>query len=87
MRHYASPENALRALAVLEKEGKAIRVVYAQDRESGIKLFAQQAFFVRGARDELSAFLGKGSAEAWAKAHGGEVLDFAGARAALVASR
>ena len=46
-----------------------------------------QAFFVLGARDELSAFLGKGSAEAWAKAHGGEVLDFAGARAALVASR
>lgn len=87
VRHYASPENALRALAALEKEGKAVRVVYAQDRESGIKLFAQQAFFVRGARDEFSAFLGKDSAEAWAKAHGGEVLDFAGARAALVASR
>ena len=43
LRHFNSPENALKALAALEKEGKTIRVVYAQDRESGIKLFANQA--------------------------------------------
>ena len=71
----------------LEKEGKAIRVVYAQDRESGIKLFANQAWFVRSGKGELSAFLLKDGAEKWSKAHGGEVIDYAGARGSPVASR
>ncbi|WP_091880243.1 ABC transporter substrate-binding protein [Bradyrhizobium sp. Rc2d] len=87
VRHYSSPENALKALAALEKEGKAVRVVYAQDRESGIKLFANQAWFARAPKGELSAFLLKDGAEKWAKEHGGQVVDYAGAREALVVSR
>ncbi|MGY4403591.1 NitT/TauT family transport system substrate-binding protein [Bradyrhizobium sp. USDA 3315] len=87
VRHYSSPENALNALAALEKEGKAVRVVYAQDRKSGIKLFASQAWFVRAPKGELSAFLLKDGAEKWAKEHSGQVVDYAGAREALVASR
>jgi NitT/TauT family transport system substrate-binding protein len=87
VRHYASPENALNALAAIEKEGKTVRVVYAQDRESGIKLFAQQAWFVRAANGELSSFLSKGSAENWAKGHGGQAVDYTGARESLAASR
>lgn len=87
VRHFSSPENALKALAALEKDGKAIRVVYAQDRESGIKLFANQAWFVRSNKGELSAFLLKDGAEKWSKEHGGEVVDYAGARESLVASR
>jgi NitT/TauT family transport system substrate-binding protein len=87
VRHYGSPENALKALAAIEKEGKSVRVVYAQDRESGIKLFAQQAWFVHATNGELSAFLSKGAAEIWSKTHGGRVLDYAGAREAVVASR
>ncbi|WP_376712004.1 ABC transporter substrate-binding protein [Bradyrhizobium hereditatis] len=87
LRHFSSPENALKALAALEKEGKAIRVVYAQDRETGIKLFANQAWFARSGKGELSAFLLKDGAEKWSKKHGGEVIDYAGARASLVASR
>ena len=90
MRQYASPENALKALAALEKDGKAIRVVYAQDRESGIKLFAREAWFVRAPNGELNAFLLKDAAERWSKQHGGEVLDFGAARtrvSRLVASR
>ncbi|WNV11569.1 ABC transporter substrate-binding protein [Tardiphaga sp. 709] len=87
VRHYASPENALKALAALEKDGKSARVVYAQDRESGIKLFAQQAWFVRAANGELGAFLSRGAAEKWASAKGGQVVDFAGAREAVVVSR
>ncbi len=87
VRHYSSPENALKALAALEKEGKTVRVVYAQDRESGIKLFASQAWFVRSAKGELSAFLLKDGAEKWSKVHGGAVVDYAGARESLVASR
>lgn len=87
VRHYASPESALKALASIEKEGKAARVIYAQDRESGIKLFAQQAWFVRASSGELSAFLSKGAAEGWAKGKGGQIVDYAGARESLVASR
>jgi sulfonate transport system substrate-binding protein len=87
VRHYASPENALKALAGLEKEGKAVRVIYAQDRESGIKLFASQAWFVRSVNGELSAFLLREAAERWSKQQGGEVLDFGAARESLVASR
>lgn len=87
VRHYASPESALKALAALEKDGKTARVVYAQDRDSGIKLFANQAWFVRASSGELSAFLLKDGAERWAKVHGGDVLDFAAAREALVATR
>ena len=86
VRHYVSPEGALKALATLEKEGKSARVVYAQDRESGIKLFAQQAWFVRAENGELGAFLLKASAEKWAAAKGGQVLDYASARKAVVAS-
>jgi len=85
VRHYASAENALKALKALEAEGKSVRVVYAQDRESGIKLLGAQAWFVRGDNGEVSAFLLKDSADTWAKAKGGKVLDFAGAKAAVVA--
>jgi NitT/TauT family transport system substrate-binding protein len=87
VRHYSSPENALKAASALEKEGRAIRVVYAQDHESGIKLFANHAWFVRSANGELNAFLLRNGAEKWSKAHGGEVVDYAGARESLVASR
>ncbi|MDU1689773.1 MAG: ABC transporter substrate-binding protein [Bradyrhizobium sp.] len=87
VRHYASPEAALKALVALEKDGKTARVDYAQDRESGIKLFASQAWFVRSSAGELRAFLLKEGAERWAKAKGGDVVDFAAARDALVASR
>ena len=83
VRHYASAENALKALKTIEREGKAIRVVYAQDRESGIKLLANQAWFVRDDNGEVSAFLLKGQAEDWAKSKGGKVLDFNAARAAV----
>jgi NitT/TauT family transport system substrate-binding protein len=87
VRHYSSAEGALKALTGLEKDGKDIRVVYAQDQGSGIKLFAQQAWFVRASGGELSAFLTREAADAWAKAQGGQVLDYAAARASIVASR
>ena len=85
VRHYASAENALKALKALESEGKTVRVVYAQDRNSGIKLLGAQAWFVRSEAGEVSAFLLKEQAEAWAKANGGKVLDYPAARAAVLA--
>jgi NitT/TauT family transport system substrate-binding protein len=83
VRHYASPEAAFADLARLEKSGRKVRTVYAQDRESGIKLFASDAWFVSSGKNEINAFLLKESAEAWAKKNSGKVLDFNGAKAAI----
>ncbi|MDQ0039494.1 ABC transporter substrate-binding protein [Variovorax boronicumulans] len=83
VRHYASPENAFADLQKLEKAGKKARVVYAQDRNSGNKLLAADAWFVLSAKGEVDAFLLKDQAEGWAAKNGGKVSDFATVRAAL----
>jgi NitT/TauT family transport system substrate-binding protein len=80
VRHYASPEGALKALAGFEKQGREARAVYAQDRLSGIKLLADQAWFVVDRNGRINAFLLRGEAETFAKKEGGEVKDFAGAK-------
>ncbi|SAK61598.1 ABC transporter substrate-binding protein [Caballeronia ptereochthonis] len=80
VRSYASPEEAVRELGTLERDGKQVRAFYAQDRESGIKLLGDQAWFARSADGQLNAFLLKDRAEVWANAHGAQVLDFAAAR-------
>ena len=85
VRHYGSPESALKALAKLERDGQTARVFYAQDRQSGIKLLGDKAWYVRSADGALDAFLLKEAADGWAKTRGGVVLDFAGARNAVVA--
>ncbi len=79
VRHYAAAENALKALNEFETSGKKARAVYAQDRNTGNKLLAGQAWFVND-KGEISAFLLKGDAEAWAKDHGGAVVDFEAAK-------
>ncbi len=76
VRSYAAPDTAFAELHKLEKAGKTVRVVYAQDRESGLKLLAKDAWFVKQGKNDISAFLLKENAAAWAKKHGGEVLDF-----------
>jgi NitT/TauT family transport system substrate-binding protein len=85
VRAYATPEGAFRDLAVIEKGGKQVRVVYAQDRNSGIKLLAANAWFVVGPDKTIDAFLLRDQAQTWASGHGGRVADFAGARAAVSA--
>ena len=85
VRAYASPENALRDLTALEKTSKAARVVYAQDRDTGIKLLAKSAAFAIGPAGQIDAFLLPSQAQAHIRANGGHVTDFAGARAAAEA--
>jgi NitT/TauT family transport system substrate-binding protein len=80
VRHYATIEGALADAAKLEKAGKKLRVVYAHDRNSGLKLFASDAWFVK-TKSELASFLLKADAEAYARKNAGKVLDYAGARA------
>ncbi|WP_277188180.1 ABC transporter substrate-binding protein [Caballeronia sp. BR00000012568055] len=80
VRSYASPEEAVQQIGVIEREGKQVRAFYAQDRESGIKLLGNQAWFARSGDGQLNAFLLKDRAQAWAGQHGGQMLDFAAAR-------
>jgi NitT/TauT family transport system substrate-binding protein len=82
VRHYASPESAFTDLEALEKAGKKIRVVYVQDSNSGIKLLGSDAWFVH-AGNRVSGFLLKDDAEAWARTHGGKVLDFGAVKIAF----
>lgn len=76
VRDYTSPEEAFKALAQLKRDNKAIRAVYAQDFNSGIKLLANQAWFLADKSGQLRAFLLQGQAGSYAGAHGGKVLDF-----------
>jgi len=80
VRHYALLETALAQARKLEQSGKKIRVIYAHDRESGLKLLAEDAWFVQS-KNEISAFLLKSSAQAWANKSNGKVFDFSGAKA------
>ncbi|CAN7469710.1 ABC transporter substrate-binding protein [Pseudoduganella sp. LjRoot289] len=82
VRSYASTEAAFSELAKLEKAGKKIRVVYAHDRNSGLKLLAEDAWYV-SAKKEISSFLLKDAAEAWARQTGGKVLDYSAAKSAI----
>jgi ABC-type nitrate/sulfonate/bicarbonate transport systems, periplasmic components len=79
VRLYSSPEATLSAAAKAEGSGKKIRVVYVHDRQSGIKLFADRAWFVEKG-GELSAFLLKPDADKWAAEKGGSVVDYTAAQ-------
>jgi NitT/TauT family transport system substrate-binding protein len=79
VRLYSTPEVALAAARKAETDGKKVRVVYVHDRETGIKLFADKAWYVNdGGR--LTAFLSKTGAQAWASKHGGVVMGLAEAQ-------
>jgi len=87
VRDYASAEAAFTALDSLNKQGKAVRAVYAQAEDSGIKLLASQAWFASNKQGQLSAFLLKGQAQQFAQAEGGNVFNFIDAGAQAVAGR
>jgi NitT/TauT family transport system substrate-binding protein len=73
VRLYSTAEAALRDAKALKTAGKTIRVVFVHDRNTGLKLFANDAWYVVNS-SEVSAFLLKKDAEAWAKAHAGNLL-------------
>jgi NitT/TauT family transport system substrate-binding protein len=72
---YNTPENALAAAAKAQAGGKQVRVIYVHDQESGIKLFADKAWYVRKG-GKLAAFLLKTQAATWAQKEGGDVIPF-----------
>lgn len=79
VRLYSTVAATFAAAKQLRAESKILRVVFVHDRNSGNKLFADKVWYVKAA-DGLSAFLLKSAAEAYAKEHGGSVLDYETAR-------
>ena len=80
VRAYSTPQSTLAAIKELGHQGKPIRAAFVQDRETGVKLLADRAFFVendgdpRGAHPEVAAaFLTAERAQAWARVHHGRV--------------
>ena len=82
VRSYATLETAFAEVRKIEAGGKKVRVVYAQDRDLGLKLLAGQAWFAPDAQGHLNAFLLKDAATRFAQANHAQVLDFAAARSA-----
>jgi NitT/TauT family transport system substrate-binding protein len=83
VRLYSSVRAALSAAGKLQTSGKKIRVIFAHDRLSGIKLFAERAWFVERSGN-LSAFLLKADADKWAKEQGGTVMEYTDAQKTAV---
>jgi NitT/TauT family transport system substrate-binding protein len=79
VRLYSSVRAALSAASKLQNSGKKVRVVFAHDRLSGIKLFAERAWFVEQGGN-LSASLLKIDADKWAQEQGGTVMDYTDAQ-------
>jgi NitT/TauT family transport system substrate-binding protein len=75
VRHYASAASAFADLRKLEAAGKKVRTVYAHDQNTGLKLLAGDAWFVVKDK-EISAFLLKADAQAWAAKNKGSIVDF-----------
>ncbi|MBG0808253.1 ABC transporter substrate-binding protein [Methylosinus sp. H3A] len=84
VRRYASLASALRALAELERQGRAARAIYAFDRVSGVEIFADRAWFVSDSNGRLSAYLSKDTASRFGDGANGGVLDFTEAKSKAV---
>jgi len=89
IRNYAQPQEAFAELAALDKQGEAVRAVFVQDHGSGLKLLANQAWYVRSTDGRIAAFLRRDSADNYAKSASGSVVDYASIRpsAPAVATR
>jgi NitT/TauT family transport system substrate-binding protein len=77
---YSSPVSLLVALRTLEQQGQGVQAAYAFDYASGLKLFANQAFYVltapgSGVPASILPFATKQAAEAFAAQHGGQVVN------------
>jgi NitT/TauT family transport system substrate-binding protein len=77
VRNYANPAEALTALAQVQHSGEKVRAVFMHDHHSGLKLFANQAWYVKDAHGAVTAFLLRSGAEQYAQRVSGKVVDYA----------
>jgi NitT/TauT family transport system substrate-binding protein len=66
----------LKAVSTLNATGQKINATYVYDHDSGLKLFGNTAFYVMAPRGEVTAFLLRPKAEAYAQDVHGKVVDF-----------
>lgn len=90
VRNYSNPGEAFAALDKLQKSDLKVRAVFVHDHSSGLKLFANQAWYVKDDHGAVVAFLLHSTADAYAQHVSGKVLDYAalsGASTQAVAAR
>jgi len=76
VRNYATPRSAFTALSELKAQNKAVRAVFVHDRNTGIKLLADQAYYVQKPDGSVAAFLLKEDATAWSKKEAGQLASY-----------
>lgn len=83
IRSYPSVKAMLGAVQKLTAEGKKIDATYVYDRENGLKMFGKTAFYVRGKRDIVAAFMRRDEALKYAAALHAAVWTYPQALAAV----
>lgn len=72
--NYDSPKALADAYVAARKAGKTVLATYVYDKESGLKLFGNVAFFVKTPDGALTPFMKKGDADHYAAANKGELV-------------
>ncbi|MPW08664.1 nitrate ABC transporter substrate-binding protein [Paraburkholderia sp. CNPSo 3155] len=80
VRNYASPKEAFAALGKIAQSGAKPRAVFVHDHASGLKLFANQAWYVMDSHGANTAFLLRAGADRYAQQVSGSVVDYAAAQ-------
>src|SRR5579863_5148088 len=76
IKDYPTIAEFLKAVAAYNAEGAKLNATYVYDKDSGLKLFGNSAFYVKASDGQFSAFLLKPDADAYAKKIGGSVMTF-----------
>ena len=90
VRNYANPAEAFAVLGKLQQGDGTVRAVFVHDHGNSLKLFANQAWYVKDEHGGVVAFLLRTSADAYAQRVSGKVVDYAaiaGASSEAVAAR
>ena len=82
VQNYSSPVTMVKALKDFQAKGKEPSALFVHDMNKGWKLFAGTAYFV-DADGDVSAFLLKADADAYAAKSGGTVIDFKALQASV----
>lgn len=73
---YPDPAAMLAAVATLTKSGGKVDATYVYDATTGVKIFGQSAYYVRGKSGGLTAFMLQPDAMAFSKRSGGTLLSY-----------
>jgi NitT/TauT family transport system substrate-binding protein len=76
IKDYSTIAEFLKAVAAYNAEGAKLNATYVYDKNSGLKLFGNSAFYVKASDGQFSAFLLKPDADSYAKTIGGSVMTF-----------